>query len=84
MQMKYAVFNETDGIFVTHEPVSYEQAKEIVREFPNRFKQQGYYLTATQERIPADQVLLTIMMVEDYEIGNNESVDRFKEEPDDN
>ena len=55
----FIVFNETDGVPVTHEPVSEEQADEIIKSFPDRFKHQGYYLTSGRERIdPKDVVLV--------------------------
>ena len=55
----YIVFNKTDGIPVTHEPVSEVQADEIIKTFPDRFKHQGYYLTSGRARIdPKDVVLV--------------------------
>jgi hypothetical protein len=55
----FTVFNQTDGIPVSHGPVSEKRADEIIRTFPDRFKHQGYYLTGRRERIdPKDVVLV--------------------------
>ena len=54
----FMVFNDTDGVPVTYEPVTEDQADEIIKNFPERFAQQGYYLTARHDRIPARYVQL--------------------------
>ena len=54
----FMVFNDTDSVYVTYEPVTEEQANKIIADFPKRFTYQGYYLTGNQERIPPEDVAL--------------------------
>lgn len=65
----FIVFNETDGIPVTHEPVSSDVADEIIKTFPDRFRHQGYYLTSGRVRIDPKQVVL---VKHDYEDDGDE------------
>ena len=37
-----------------------DEAKAFIRSFPHRFARQGYYLTATRERIPVEAVELEV------------------------
>ena len=60
----YEVFNETDGIPAAPERMTLAEAQSFVREFPKRFKAQGYYSSASG-RIPLDQMKLTINRVSD-------------------
>lgn len=63
----FMVFNDTDGgIPVTFEPVPEDQADEIIKIFPDRYKQQGYYSTNRWERIrPEDVVLRKVEFIDD-------------------
>ena len=36
------------------------EAKAFIRDFPKRYEKQGYYLTASGERIPAEAVQLEV------------------------
>ena len=76
----FIVFNETDGVPVTHEPVSEEQADEIIKFFPDRFKHQGYYLTSGRVRIDPKEVVLVKLDYEDdgeYDYGGDDNQDPF-------
>lgn len=63
---RFLVFNRTDGILAHPEFMSFDQARDFIKRFRARFTQQGYYLTAAQERIPAECVELTIMDAQPY------------------
>ena len=65
MPALFTVFNETDGIYCHPEPRTYEQCQEFVREFPQRFARQGYYMTWEGHRIPVAEVCLKILPAED-------------------
>jgi hypothetical protein len=60
----YEVFNETDGIPASPNLMTLAEAQAFVREFPERFKTQGYYSSAFG-RIPVDQLKLTINQISD-------------------
>lgn len=78
-EMLFIVFNETDGIAVTYEPVSSDAADEIIRTFPDRFKHQGYYLTSGRDRIdPKDVVLVKLAYDDDeWNAGEDDHQDPF-------
>ena len=57
---KFIVMNLTDGIPASLEPMSREEAEEFKKNFPKRFKAQGYYLTSGRERIKPEDVKLEI------------------------
>ena len=62
---EYIIFNETDGIPAA--PTSFpsrEDAEKFVKDFPSRFKPQGFYLTSNYERINPQDVQLTIYEVD--------------------
>jgi hypothetical protein len=54
------VFNETDGVPVSFEDMDIYGAFEMVKKFKDRFKHQGYYLTARRDRIDPEEVHLII------------------------
>jgi len=59
---EYSVYNATDGIYAC--PFTFESKKEaerFIRSFRERFKAQGYYLTANGNRISPDDVILEIV-----------------------
>lgn len=58
---RYIVFNETDGIVAHPTAMSLEEARTFIRDFPRRFASQGYYLTASQERIKPEEIVLQIL-----------------------
>lgn len=66
-QKVFAVWNNTDNIPVNHEAITLEEAKRTVKEFPERFKNQGYYLTIDRERIKPEEVELIIYNVKTEE-----------------
>lgn len=47
---RYQVFNCTDGIWASPFPMTLEEAEEFVKDFPERYERQGYYLTASRQR----------------------------------
>ena len=59
-EKRYRVFNRTDGILASPNPMTLQEAEAFIRDFPKRYKQQGYYLTASGERIPAEAVELEV------------------------
>jgi len=61
---RFRVFNRTDGIPASPDSMTLQEAEAFVREFPKRYKQQGYFLTATGERIPPESVKLVLLDLE--------------------
>jgi hypothetical protein len=60
----FLLFNATDQVYVSPEEFkTVAEAEAYGREFRNRFKAQGYYLTAGCERIPPEDVELVIESV---------------------
>lgn len=55
------VYNSTDGILAWPSPMTLEEARAFIREFPKRFARQGHYTTATGERIKPVDVELTLL-----------------------
>ena len=55
------VYNSTDGVLAWPGPLPINLAREFIREFPKRYERQGFYLTATGERIPAESVKLVLL-----------------------
>lgn len=55
------IYNSTDGVLAWPGPLPVDQAREFVRGFPKRYERQGYYLTATAERIPPENVRLVLL-----------------------
>ena len=60
-ERRYLVFNRTDGVFADPGLMTLREAEEFIRQFPARFRRQGYYLTASGEPIPAECVELEIV-----------------------
>jgi len=60
-EKQYRVFNRTDGVFAAPSLMTLSEAEEFIRRFPARFRRQGYYFTASRERIPASYVELEIV-----------------------
>lgn len=58
---RYHVFNHTDGVWAWPFPMNREEAEEFVNEFPERYERQGYYLTASGERIRPEDVELEVV-----------------------
>jgi hypothetical protein len=58
---RFSVFNRTDGIPASPNPMTLQEAEAFVREFPKRYERQGYCLTATGERIPPESVNLVLL-----------------------
>ena len=55
---RFLVYNRTDAVLADPRLRTRQEAEEFVRLFPKRFERQGYYLTATGLRIPAEDVEL--------------------------
>ena len=60
-EKQYRVFNRTDGVFAAPDMMTLSEAKEFIWRFPARYRRQGYYLTSSQEWIPAGCVELEIV-----------------------
>lgn len=56
---KWTVVNLTDGIEASG-PMTKTNAENFISQFPLRFKEQGYYVTANGERIKPEEVKLII------------------------
>ena len=52
---KWVVVNMTDGIIAT-ENITKADAENFIKEFPLRFKKQGFYLTSNNEKIKPEEV----------------------------
>jgi len=68
----FLVFNRTDGILANPRLMTLEEAEVFIRDFPKRYQQQGYYLTASRQRIPAEAVDLEIVDEEMNPVGFGE------------
>ncbi len=76
---RFMVFNLTDGVPAAPDLMTLQAAQEFVWRFPRRYALQGYYLTASRERVPADRVELGIIDVgtePPYAWGSNNGGDR--------
>lgn len=60
-EKRYLVYNRTDEVLAHPTLMTLGEAEEFIRRFPARFRHQGYYFTASQERIPAQNVDLAIV-----------------------
>ena len=58
---RYVIWNCTDGVFAHPEPMTLAVAQEFIRQFPERYRRQGYYLTADGLRIRPQNVRLEIV-----------------------
>jgi hypothetical protein len=58
---KFKVINETDGIIASPKGMSKKEAETFIKNFADRFKIQGYYLTSNNERINPDNVKFSIV-----------------------
>ncbi|MDE2291855.1 MAG: hypothetical protein KGL53_07210 [Elusimicrobia bacterium] len=66
----YGLYNETDGVFASPEEFATEEAaRASVRRFRDQFKAQGYYLTASRERIPVEAVALVVVELGGQDTG---------------
>ena len=60
-EARFLVYNVTDGVMAWPELMTLADARRFVQQFPDRFARQGYYLTASWQRISPDAVLLEIV-----------------------
>jgi len=60
-EARFLVYNVTDGVLAWPELMTLADARRFVKQFPERFARQGYYLTASWERISPDAVALEIV-----------------------
>lgn len=58
---RFMVFNVTDRVFVAPDFMTLQEAQELAYRFPQRYAAQGYYLTASGERVPAEWIELQII-----------------------
>ena len=59
-QPKVMIFNATDGIYAYPTAVSEIKANQLIAEMRARFALQGYYKTASGERIAPEDVQYTL------------------------
>lgn len=79
-EKRFMVFNATDRVFVTADLLTLQQAQEIVYLFPKRYAAQGYYLTASGERVPPNLIELQIIdMVSEPQEGYDPDLQRWLE-----
>lgn len=62
---RYGVFNHTDGIWASSDPMTLDEAEDFSRDFPLRYAKQGYYLTSSWKRIPPEDVELEIVPIDE-------------------
>ena len=60
-ERRFLVYNRTDGIIAHPALMTLAEATEFIRRFPARFDRQGYYLTASRERVLASAVEFQII-----------------------
>jgi len=58
---RFLVFNHTDGIWASPFPMTRDESEAFVKDFPKRYEQQGYYLTASGKRIRPEDVDLEVV-----------------------
>ena len=59
--MKYLIFNRTDGVYAYPELVSQAEGKRIIVKLRQRYRQQGYYASVSQGRIPISMLELELI-----------------------
>ena len=59
--MKYLIFNRTDGVYAHPELVSRAEGKRIIASLKRRYRQQGYYASVSQGRIPISMLELELI-----------------------
>ncbi|MFA6093662.1 MAG: hypothetical protein WCU88_08905 [Elusimicrobiota bacterium] len=58
----FGLFNETDEVFASPDEFKTRKAaRAYAREFRQRYKAQGYYLTAGGDRIPVEALRLVVV-----------------------
>ena len=68
-QSKWIVINLTDGI-IALPPTTRVLAETFVKEFSNRFKNQGYYLTSDGDKMRPEDVKLEVKKAVDTHIND--------------
>jgi hypothetical protein len=59
MDEKFLVFNRTDGVYASPDPMTRAEAERFITAFLARFEPQGYYASA-EGRIPVADVRLVL------------------------
>jgi hypothetical protein len=60
-EKRFLVYNLTDGVLAYPELLTLAEARGLIWSFPNRFARQGYYLTASGERVRPELVEFDIV-----------------------
>lgn len=60
-EKRFLVYNLIDGVLACPDLLTLAEARRFIRSFPARFTRQGYYLTASGERIRPDVVEFDIV-----------------------
>lgn len=69
----YTVFNATDNVPASGELFSSIQAaKRFIKDFPNRYKKQGFYSSVSHGRINPEHVELVVLDENREEVYNNQ------------
>ena len=58
-ERRFLVYNHTDGVLAWPLMMTLMEAKAFVQRFPQRFRQQGCYWTASGQEMPSECVELT-------------------------
>jgi hypothetical protein len=59
----FLVFNATDGFYASPDRMTKEEAETFIKQFPERYRAQGYYRTGRWEKIRPEDVELEIMSI---------------------
>lgn len=61
MNKRFLVYNLTDGVLVHPDLLTLAEARSLIRGFAGRFSRQGYYLTASGERLSPELIEFDIV-----------------------
>jgi len=59
----YLVMNDTDGFNASPDLFTMKGALKFIKDFPDRYKQQGYYRNNRMEKMDPKDVILTIKQI---------------------
>jgi hypothetical protein len=59
----FLVFNATDGFYAHPDRMTKEEAETFIKEFPERYRNQGYYRTSQWLKIRPEDVVLKIVPI---------------------
>lgn len=74
----FLVFNATDGFYASPDEMTKEEAETFVKQFPERFRTQGYYRTGRWEKIRPEDVELNIVSLDELKSIRKKKAQRCK------